>query len=106
MDAKPPSAAGESLWDRHRAFLATAAEKDVYVKLVVTADLTAEEMSDTCRLIADVREDIPLILQPVTPIHSVEVAPPEKLLEFQSLALKYLNDVRIIPQTHRIINVF
>ena len=105
MDVKPPSAAGASLWDRHRAFLATAAEKDVYVKLVVTADLTAEEMSNTCRLIADVREDIPLILQPVTPKGGCVPPKAEALLRMQEQALCVLRDVRLIPQAHNMMGI-
>ena len=105
MDVKPPSAAGESLWTRHYAFLAAAAEKDVYVKLVVTEDLTEEELSETCRIIADVRADIPLILQPVTPCGGCVPPKAEALLMMQASALRVLRDVRLIPQAHAMMGI-
>ncbi len=105
MDVKPPSAAGEALWSCHRAFLAAAAEKDVYVKLVATADLTEEELSETCRLIAEVRADIPLILQPVTPRNGCAAPKAETLLDMQKRALRVLRDVRLIPQAHTMLGI-
>ena len=105
MDVKPPSAAGESLWARHRAFLATAAEKDVYVKLVVTSDLTEAELAETCRLIAEVRTDIPLILQPVTSRGGCVPPKAEELLRMQEQALRILRNVRLIPQAHSMMGI-
>jgi organic radical activating enzyme len=105
MDVKPSSAAGESLWARHRAFLETAAAKDVYVKLVVTANLTEEELSETCHLIEAVRVNIPLILQPVTPRGGCVLPKAEELLRMQERALRVLRDVRLIPQAHTMMGI-
>ena len=105
MDVKPPSAAGESLWSRHRAFLETASEKDVYVKLVATADLTEDEVAETCQMIADVRADIPLVLQPVTPRGGCVPPRAEELLRMQERALRVLRDVRLIPQAHTMMGI-
>ena len=105
MDVKPPSAAGETLWARHRAFLETAAVKDVYVKLVATADLKEKELSETCQMIADVRVDIPLILQPVTPQGGCVPPKSTALLEMQARALRVLRDVRLIPQAHSMMGI-
>lgn len=105
MDVKPPSAAGETLWARHRAFLATAAEKEVYVKLVVTTDLTEAELTETCQLVAEVRADIPLILQPVTPRGGCVPPKSETLLRMQEQALRILRDVRLIPQAHGMMGI-
>ncbi len=105
MDVKPPSAAGEKLWARHRAFLETAAAKDVYVKLVVTADLTENEFSEACRIIADIRADIPLILQPVTSKGGCVPPKAETLLMMQARALRVLRDVRLIPQAHSMMGI-
>jgi organic radical activating enzyme len=105
MDIKPPSAAGDSLWARHSAFLETAAEKDVYVKLVITADLTEAELAETCSLIAEVRADIPLILQPVTPQGGCIPPKAEEALRMQERALRVLRDVRLIPQAHTMMGI-
>ncbi len=100
MDVKPPSAAGEDLWEKHREFLKTAAKKKVYVKLVVTADLPEDELVTACRLVADVSSDIPLILQPVTPAGGCIPPGPAELLGMQAKALRTLRNVRLIPQAH------
>ena len=55
-------------------------------------------------LVAGVDPNILLILQPVTPLNGVEAARPEQMLELQQQALESLNDVRIIPQTHRMMD--
>lgn len=105
MDVKPPSAAAENLWARHRAFLETAAAKEVYAKLVVTADLTEAELDETCRLIAGVRADIPLILQPVTPRGGCVPPKADALLRMQARALRVLREVRLIPQAHTMMGI-
>jgi hypothetical protein len=43
-------------------------------------------------------------LQPVTPFAAVTEAPaPDLVLALQELALRIYPDVRVVPQTHRII---
>ena len=106
MDIKLPSVVGTDLFENHRRFLEIARVKDLYTKIVISAETTTEEFMAAVYMIASVPKDIPLILQPVTPFNNVEAASPDKLLSFQAMALKHLNDVRIIPQTHKIINVF
>ncbi|HBS57735.1 MAG TPA: 7-carboxy-7-deazaguanine synthase QueE, partial [Firmicutes bacterium] len=45
---------------------------------------------------------IPLILQPVTPSNPREKGPdPAWMLRLQAQLLRYLTDVRVIPQTHK-----
>ncbi len=105
MDVKPPSATGKRLWESHRAFLETAMDKDVYVKLVVTADLTEEELSEACEMIAAVCDNIPLILQPVTPRGGCVPPKAATILKMQEHALRILRDVRLIPQTHGMMGI-
>ena len=47
--------------------------------------------------------DALFIIQPVTPYGGCKAASPEKILACQSYALKHLKDVRVIPQTHKMI---
>lgn len=100
MDIKLPSAAGRSFRDEHRAFLSAAKRKDVYVKIVVTAETPEQELLEAFRLIAEAGEDIPLILQPVTPRGGCTPPGPSELLRLHGRASAYLKDVRWIPQTH------
>ena len=104
MDIKLPSVTGKDLWNEHEKFLQLAKCKDVYVKLVVSAETTDYEMKRAIELIADIDSDILLILQPVTPMKNCKGTSPERMLECQQMALEKLKDVRIIPQTHRMMN--
>ncbi len=105
MDIKIPSATGlQPYWDEHRRFLAIAAKRDVFVKVVLTRDTTPEELDTTLEIIKDVDAEIPLILQPVTPYGVVRHPPsPEQVLAWQSRAKSVLKRVRVIPQTHKMI---
>ena len=102
MDIKLPSVIGENLFDLHKKFIEIAREKDLYIKIVVSAETSTEEFLDAVNLIP---KNTSLIIQPVTPFGKIKKATAEKILSLQSLALQKLDDVRVIPQTHRFINV-
>lgn len=106
MDIKLPQVTGTDHWNAHRQFLELSRRhgKDVYVKLVVTGDIAMEDFQKAVELVAGVDSDILLILQPVTPVNGVEETTPEMMLELQQMALEQLGDVRIIPQTHRMMD--
>lgn len=103
MDIKLPSATGQDMWQEHKEFLRIANTRTVFVKVVVTNKTSNEELQQTIDLIAAVSPEIPLIIQPVTPIHDCEGASPEMVLAWQEQALSVLTDVRVIPQTHKFI---
>lgn len=101
MDIKLPSVTGQDMWQQHREFLRLANTRTVFVKVVVTNKTSTEEFQQAIDLIAEVNHNIPLIIQPVTPIHDCEGATPDMVLTWQEQALKLLSDVRVIPQTHK-----
>ena len=105
MDIKLPSAIGKNFFDLNERFLKVAQKKDLYVKIVVSEETPEREFYRAVDLIVNVSPKILLIIQPVTPVGKIKAAPPEKILKFQAAALKKLNDVRVIPQTHKIINL-
>ena len=105
MDIKLPSATGRNLFAAQEKFLQVAKEKDLYVKIVVSEETPDEEFFSAVDLIAKVSPKILLIIQPVTPVGEIRAASAKKILDFQAAALKKLDDVRIIPQTHKIINL-
>lgn len=81
-----------------------ARKKDAYVKLVVSGDIHMGDFQRALELVAEADPGILLILQPVTPLNGVKGALPEQMLELQQQALGVLGDVRIIPQTHRMMD--
>ena len=105
MDIKLPSIGG-NYFDKHREFLKIAMQKDLYTKIVISAETTQEEFDAAINLISEVSPQILLILQPVTPVKNVQAISAKKILDLQAAALKKLKNVRVIPQSHRLINVF
>ena len=85
--------------------LQTAKTKDLYTKIVISGETLRDEFVSAVNTIAKVSKDILLILQPVTPTNGVKAVSIKDMLHFQELALKYLRDVRVIPQTHKMLNV-
>lgn len=105
MDIKLPGVLSHPVWDAHARFLEIAREKDVYVKIVVAAQTPDSEVATAARIVAETAPDVPLILQPVTPYGGCTAPSPARLLMLQQLALTRLSDVRVIPQTHRMMNL-
>ncbi|MBP2644780.1 MAG: 7-carboxy-7-deazaguanine synthase-like [Firmicutes bacterium] len=101
MDIKLPSVTGQEYWTEHEKFLQLAVEKDIFVKVVVTGDTHLSEFMRAMNLVAKVDPAILVVIQPVTPLHGVLGISPEKMLEFQAVALDLVRDARVIPQTHK-----
>ena len=94
---------GRTPWEVHAKFLQVASSKQVYVKVVILPETSDAEIVKAATLVRSVNRSIPLILQPVTPCGSVLSGPsPKRMIEVQDLAFTYLKDVRVIPQTHKI----
>lgn len=107
MDMKLRSTAGGMpRWTEHEEFLrvCSKAGMDVYVKAVVGMDTSVDEVQTCARLIERIRPETVLILQPVSPAHRVRSGPDVSLLAgLQRAALEIIPDVRVIPQTHKMI---
>ena len=105
MDLKLPDVLSAPVWDAHARFLKVARAVDVYVKVVVAAETRAEDVEHAAHLVADIAPATLLILQPVTPYGGCTSPTPARLLELQRIALRHISDVRIIPQTHRMMDL-
>lgn len=102
MDFKLPSSAKEKpLWDKHEKFLKLAIQKETYVKIVLTKDTKLEELEKALQTIQGIASEIPVILQPVTPMNKIDSPTETQMLRFQKLAWKRL-PVRVIPQVHKL----
>ncbi len=109
MDFKAPTATGVDpavTWERHRRFLEIARATNVYGKLVVTPATTDAELDAVVTTLADVDPAIPLVLQPVTPCgQETRFVSPSRLIELHARAALRLAEVRVIPQTHKMIRL-
>lgn len=99
MDIKLPFD-HQNFWEVHETFLRYSTEKEVFVKLVVNQETPLKNLQQACDLIARVDPSILTILQPVTPLQDIQSPKPKQLIEWQSLLLEKLSNVRVIPQTH------
>ena len=104
MDMKPASATHDRSFEKeHEEFLKIAVRREVFVKVVVTPDTVLGELERCVALVEEVNAGIPFILQPVSDAFGINTKA-LKLIEssFMSAAEKYLTDVRVIPQMHKI----
>lgn len=101
MDIKLASATGQpDRFDDNRAFLAVAARREVFVKLVVAQMTQPDDVAEVGQFMADQSRDIPLVLQPVT--QPGQQLDERMLLRLQSAAARHVRSVRVIPQVHKL----
>jgi len=121
MDIKLPSALGVEAWDAHAAFLGVLAgsafdpvvdggSKRVFVKVVIDPDTKVDEVVRAARIVSDFSKAVPLVLQPESgALLDSGREGKSRLLglmaECHRQALTILDDVRVVPQCHKILNV-
>jgi 7-carboxy-7-deazaguanine synthase len=107
MDWKLFSVSGESRAQTHRDFLETCVQAgvEVFVKMIISSQTDPAELSQAASLMATVDARLPLYLQPVTALGPAGPQPPapEQVLAWQQLAKQFLPVVRVVPQTHKMI---
>ncbi len=104
MDMKLPSSTKcREYWKEHREFLKLAKAKDVFIKAVVTHDTLKADVEQMVELISRVDPRLLLILQPNT--YDLNKETIQKCLDFQDYCLSHLVNTRVMPQTHKFINV-
>lgn len=104
--ATPTGDGGQERLPLHREFLELARQRQVFVKVVVSAGLPPAELEAAARMVAEVDRSVPVTLQPLTPFGEDTRAPSgAELLNLQALALAHLDTVRVIPQMHKMIGI-
>jgi len=106
MDLKLPSATGQTnQWREHKRFLSLAANKDCFVKVVVTGDTKKEDIEAAIELVNSVNKEILLVLQPVWPGEKTQRVNTTLLFDYLFLAEKKLKNVRVMPQMHKVLGI-
>lgn len=109
LDLKLPSVSGEEHWQAHQDCLQLCEEAAVSVfgKVIVDKQTQLAELDRVAQILVAVNPTIPLILQPVTPLqpeHPVQPPTPAQVLAWQAHLKQSLQQVRVIPQTHKFIH--
>ena len=104
MDLKLPSSTQcKSYWDEHAEFLKVALAKEVFIKTVVSSDTSEADVIKAKELVASIDPNVLFILQPNT--YDMKNGVVEKCLAFQKVCSTDLNDVRVLPQTHKFLKL-
>jgi len=105
MDVKLPSNTGEpAFWQAHQAFL-TAANGKAYVKVLVDAATAEAEVIRAGEIIAACAPATAVFVQPITnPAGRVDLEAGLLATFYASLRAR-LADVRVLPQTHKMIGI-
>ncbi len=104
MDIKLPSSmGGKSYYEKHQEFLKIALRKEVFIKIVVTRQAQKGEIIETSQRVSAISKDVPVVIQPNT--FDLESELVTKSLTFCDDCLKYLTNVRLIPQIHKWLKV-
>lgn len=99
MDFKLPSSTGlQPLWLKHRTFLQTALNKEVFVKAVIGQNTTQDDIERTMTIIKEVAPQIFLVLQPQNPFEDVL---DRKMSEYKALCDRNKIKTSIITQVHK-----
>ncbi len=104
MDIKLPSSTGiMAYWKAHADFLKEAVRKKVFVKAVITDKTSVSDIKRAVSIIKGVDRGIFFILQPATINNRIQKI--KSAGRFLDMANSTLNNVRLIPQVHRILGL-
>lgn len=105
MDMKLPSNSGEAaLWEEHEEFLRHC-EGRAYVKILVDENTAEDEVERAASIVAAVAPTTAVFLQPISGEDaSVDLSAP-RLARFFALAKNHVSDVRVVPQTHKMLGI-
>jgi len=110
MDIKLPSVTGEQeTWEQHQRFMGIIKTEQISatIKLVVSADTSEQDLTESVELITATGTCAHVVLQPMTAALQTDRVPTAKqVLNWQSqMAVALGHSVRVIPQCHKLMGL-
>jgi organic radical activating enzyme len=79
---------------------------DYFIKYIVTKEFLITELVTLTKIMKSINQHIPLILQPVTPFSGMkDKATKKDIFRAYNYAKSKLNNIRIIPQAHKMMGI-
>ncbi len=108
MDLKLPSVSGETHWLAHTKCLQLCQQErlDVFCKVIIAQQTDPNDLQQVMQTVGMINPEIPVYLQPVTPLpqSSLQTPTPAQVLQWQADLKQQLKTVRVIPQTHKMLD--
>jgi len=106
LDIKLPSLCGGG---DHRAtyrrVLPLFASSNLFTKVVVTGEEDSSEFAEAVGLVAAIDRSLPFVIQPAHREEPASRIRAPQLLQYYDTAAAHLDDVRVIPQCHRMLEI-
>jgi organic radical activating enzyme len=106
MDVKLSSVSGcADQLEKHVDFLSWTRPGQAFLKLVISEEVDLQELDEVLRRLGGKGKTKIITLQPVTPRNGIIAPSLETLSQCFSIASRYFEDVRVIPQAHKIMGI-
>jgi organic radical activating enzyme len=106
MDLKLPSNTREpEFWRQHADFARLASSRRACAKILVDASTDEAEVAQAAALLAEAAPGMPVFVQPIVNPAGRLLADETCLTRFHATARRFLPDVRVIPQVHRLLGL-
>jgi organic radical activating enzyme len=103
-DFKLPSSTLErAYWGEHREFIEIAKSRNCFVKIVVTNNTKPEDIERAVDIASSVDKKMLMVIQPVWPVKGIDRVKNRLLFDYLFMAEKKLENVRIMPQMHKVL---
>jgi len=103
LDLKLPSLCAGASLAGYRRVLPLFGGSALFCKTVVAEGFSMEELGEAARIVGEYDRGTIFVIQPATPMPGCGTVSGDVLLECHAAAAAHLDDVRVIPQCHRLL---
>jgi 7-carboxy-7-deazaguanine synthase len=105
LDLKLPSLCPGASLETYREVLPLFKDASLFCKAVVAEGFSMDELEEAARIVSQYDHSTTFVVQPATPVPGCGTVDGGTLLECHALVSTFLDDVRVIPQCHRILGL-